>query len=240
MLITGVTLTQFTSATELASDAIYERNVIVARDGRDTGRLVSRNECRARLAVRDSRGPGSRLARSGRRHGPYACWHAYRDVLDLMFTRYPNATVRAGNAWHVTYRGQDGFRELYPETAVINIGTAMSPRTMPDLCVCEGPAITWEARELRNSIGLLSCPLDRTGENALIGCGLFSTPGSLAAHTRARHGIEPHEAELDSSEERARRVAAYLRAKKAEENEFLMNDPVFGPRLTPGTRFGVH
>jgi hypothetical protein len=91
---------------------------------------------RGRLVARDSRGPGSRTSASGR-HGRYACWHAYRDVLAVLFREYPDARVRTGMAHYV---GRAGFEETYPATAWINVGSLIQPAYMPDLCQCATPA----------------------------------------------------------------------------------------------------
>lgn len=136
MDITGLTLEQFRQCANQVSYDAYGCNVIVHGDAHN--RTASKDgtpHCTARLAVRDSRGLGSRTSWTGR-HGPYACWHAYRDVLEKVFTRYPNAVIRAGSSWRVTYRGMDGFRATYPETGNRNVGSQLEPVTMPELCDC--------------------------------------------------------------------------------------------------------
>jgi hypothetical protein len=84
----------------------------------------------ARLDVRDSHGPGARTSASGR-HGPYACWHAYRDVLGACFWVNPEAVIRTARA---VYRGRDGFTRDYPATGRVNVGSQVQPVTMPELC----------------------------------------------------------------------------------------------------------
>lgn len=141
MNITGLHLGAFAGVTALISAEKYGGNIAIHPDShegpvqrnRATGRLTS--HCTARLTVHDSHGPGSRTTWTGR-HGPYACWHAYRDVLTEVFTRYPDAVIRAGHSWQVTYRGMTGFRELYPGTGNISIGSEACPVTMPELCEC--------------------------------------------------------------------------------------------------------
>lgn len=133
MKITGLTLEQFTRCVSTVSRERYGGNVFVQRDAHDSydGKLG----CVARLTVRHSPGPGSRTSASGR-HGPYACWHAYRDVLAEVFTQFPRAVVTAGRSWRVTYRGAEGFLHDYPATASVNMGSAYTPVTMPELCNC--------------------------------------------------------------------------------------------------------
>lgn len=149
MRITGLSAAQFRWCTDLDSLLHYNGNVIMHADAHD--RPANRDgtkQCTARLTVLDPRGPGSRTAANGR-HGPYACWHAYRDVLMRVFTRYPNAVIRAGLHWSITYRGATGFRELYPRTASWTFGSAVNPVTMPELCEC--PAGTAVRRLPRTS-----------------------------------------------------------------------------------------
>lgn len=133
MKITGLPLTSFEWCVSQVSRQTYGGNVVVHGDSDDLD--TAWRACRARLTVRDSHGPGSRISAS-RRHGPWACWHAYRDVLILVFERYPDAVVTAGVAWRVTYRGIEGFRELYPGTGRKNVGSQLDPVTMPELCDC--------------------------------------------------------------------------------------------------------
>lgn len=138
MEINGLSLEQFRQCADATGLWYYSENVIVHSDGHD--RPSSKDgtpRCTARLAVRDSRGPGSRTSWKGR-HGPYACWHAYRDVLSEVFRRYPDAVIRSGTSWRVTYRGREGFLATYPDTAYRNVGSEVSPVTMPELCECEG------------------------------------------------------------------------------------------------------
>lgn len=77
--------------------------------------------------------PGTRRSWSGRR-GPWACWHAYRDVMRAILTKYPHAVITSA---HARYEGLTGFEETYPHTADINVGSQFSPAYMPDLCDCE-------------------------------------------------------------------------------------------------------
>lgn len=134
MRITGLSLSNFEFCTATVSGESYGGNVIMHADGHNrTANRDGTKQCTARLAVLDSRGPGSRTSANGR-HGPYACWHAYRDVLMRVFTRYPDAVIRTGIA---VYRGMAGFRELYPATAHRVIGPEINPVTMPELCECD-------------------------------------------------------------------------------------------------------
>ncbi len=127
MQIAGVGQDSFNEITATVSERRYGGNVIVSTDTR----AVGRNRITARLRVLDSRGRGARTAASGR-HGPYACWHAHRDVLRALFSAYPEATVATVLQ---RYRGADGFEADYPATAYRNVGSQLCPAYMPQLCV---------------------------------------------------------------------------------------------------------
>jgi len=130
VLVTGLTLADFTRITAEISDTVYDGNVIVHGDAH----ALSGNRFRARLRVKNSYGQGARTSSSYlRRHTPAACWHAYRDVLEAVFAEYPDARVQTSMA---TYKGRDGFRDKYSDTAYVNIGSQMYPACMPELCEC--------------------------------------------------------------------------------------------------------
>lgn len=129
----GFTYQAAVDVIDTVSEFFYSGNVIVhpdAYDYRGNGRSF-----RGRILVTDSRGPGSRTSWTGR-HGPYACWHAYRDVIGGILALAPDATVRTGIA---VYKGEAGFLATYPETAHRNIGSVFEPAYMPDLCQCRPP-----------------------------------------------------------------------------------------------------
>jgi hypothetical protein len=130
MQITGVALSDFYEITALISHGSYDGNVMVSPDAH----AISRNRIAARLRVADSRGAGARTAASGR-HGPYACWHAYRDVLRELFREHPDAIVSTALE---RYRGANGFESAYPATAYRNVGSQLYPAYMPGLCVMAG------------------------------------------------------------------------------------------------------
>lgn len=90
---------------------------------------VRRNRYRLKVGA-ISGGYAARTSASGRR-GPYACWHAFRDVLSLLMIRDPRALVRTSLA---RYDGAAGFIRDYPGTADKNIGSMIYPAYMPELC----------------------------------------------------------------------------------------------------------
>lgn len=133
MRITGLSASQFAFCVQAVSAANYGGNVVVHWNWHDrTTNKDGTLQCTARLAVTDSHGQGSRTSWNGR-HGPYACWHAYRDVLAAVFFRYPRAVIVTQ---FTTYRGMEGFLAAYPETAHQVVGSVMNPVTMPELCEC--------------------------------------------------------------------------------------------------------
>ena len=91
-----------------------------------------------RIVVWDSRSAGSRTSWSGR-HGPWACWHVTRDVLqEVIFTYNARVTTRMARYTPETWY------ERYPDTGRRNIGSVMQPARMMDLCQC-GQDIRGEA-----------------------------------------------------------------------------------------------
>lgn len=105
-------------------------NIVIHPDAKPIG--DNRYGFRGRIIARDSKGQQARRSASGR-HGPYACWHAYRDALRAVFKVYPHAVVTTSLA---RYNGSDGFESVYPETANKNVGSMVNPAFMSELCDC--------------------------------------------------------------------------------------------------------
>lgn len=127
MELIGITIEEFKSAVAAASEN-YGGNLVI----HDDAKAISGKSSRGRVTVLDSRGWGARRSWSGR-HGKWACWHAYRDVMEEIFNINSDARLRTSLA---VYDGLDGFRENYPATAYKNIGSMMQPAYMPQLCDC--------------------------------------------------------------------------------------------------------
>lgn len=123
---------------ERVSEEQYDGNLTVESEP-TRGRTV-----RVKLGTADSYAHGSRRSWSGR-HGRWACWHAFRDVLTAIFNADPDATVRTSMT---TYRGARGFLANYPGTADQNVGSLMQPAYMPELCDCADYGTTTELDEL--------------------------------------------------------------------------------------------
>ena len=111
--------------TALVSADIYNGNVYAAQTWARGSRV------RFTLKTRDSDAFGSRRSWSGRRMKK-ASWEAFRDVLRAILKAHPDAVIRTSMA---TYRGLEGFESTYRSTAYKNIGSMMSPTTMPDQTV---------------------------------------------------------------------------------------------------------
>ncbi|MGW6054454.1 hypothetical protein [Streptomyces sp. NPDC055189] len=178
MNIQGVSPNDFRALTADVSGDRYETNVIVAPDAHVAGNCATV----ARLRVADSRGFGARTAASGR-HGPYACWHAYRDVLFLLFCTYPAATVRTCCA---TYRGLRGFEETFQITAYHNLGSALHPRYIRDLCVVARCGEPPDVRDMpwpvpADEVAARACSESALADDAVPEVGFTGPPSLLGA-----------------------------------------------------------
>lgn len=129
MYVTSKTLTLETltaSALDVAAQT-YGGNLVIDAE------QVGPTRYRVKLNARDSRDEGARRSWSGRR-GPWTCWHVFRDVFAVWMAWDPDAVIRTGVE---TYRGKDGFLELFPATAERNIGSQVRPLCLADACDCE-------------------------------------------------------------------------------------------------------
>lgn len=104
----------------------YAGNVVIESLSRVNGRTT-----RVKIGTLDSYAHGSRTSASGR-HGRWASWQAFRDILTAVFDADPAAVVRTGIA---VYRGRDGFRDTFPGTYYHNVGSMMAPANMGSLAV---------------------------------------------------------------------------------------------------------
>lgn len=117
------------------SSANYDRNLIIKDSRSETNTRAT--IVRFTLRVVNSSGPGAHQSTSyggKRRRTVAACWHAHRDVLRVIFTRYPNATIRSAFA---TYNGRASFNRTFPATYDHNAGCAIEPVMYGDLCECD-------------------------------------------------------------------------------------------------------
>lgn len=227
MEVNGISLDQFSACARDISRTAYAGNVIVTRGSAPLpARKNGRQRCRARLTVEDARGPGSRTSPSGL-HGPYACWHAYRDVLSLAFRRFHDAVIKSGNSWRVTYRGAAGFAQLYPQTAYVVISSAFSPVTMPELCEC-GDAQPYVQTMPHTG----TRPATADGEAATCLCSACNAIREARGRRQEPDGL------LTCGLFTSRAGTLETARRQQEASDELLADPVFGPPVTEGARFG--
>lgn len=138
MIITGISFDEFSKIVEDVS-ADYGNNLAVA--GR--AHVYSPRRFRARIRAIESgaatlplgySAPGARRSAGSDRRGPWACWHANRDVMRAVFELNPDARIQTPLA---VYRGAADFEAQYRSTGYRNIGNMFNPRTMPELCDCD-------------------------------------------------------------------------------------------------------
>ena len=112
---------------------------------REHRRRDGRNEVSFTLRALYAEGrarPYRRLStRTGRNGKPRTivgvlCWHGHRDFMLRLFERYPDAILASHLA---RYEGRAGFLANYPETGETNIGSAMYPVRLSDVCYCHAP-----------------------------------------------------------------------------------------------------
>lgn len=100
---------------------------------------------RGRIIGERSGLPGTRVSASGRR-GPWACWHAYGEVMLAVFRIYPHATITSAQA---RYAGMSGFLSKFPRTAEVNVGSKARPAYYADLCDCTHDELSVSASDFR-------------------------------------------------------------------------------------------
>ncbi len=130
MQIRGLSGADFIRVVDQVSADHYAGNLAIAAGINTLNATGSR--FRARIRAVSSAGEGARLTASYRR-SIAACWHAHRDVLSLLFVRYPYAEVRTTLA---AYLGAHGFNRAFLATARTNLGSAYQPVQLTELCEC--------------------------------------------------------------------------------------------------------
>ena len=133
MRLRGITLDEFHASVDRVN-ADYSGNLHVHNDAHQTGsRKVTTV---GRLDVLESKGDGARTTHEGR-HGKYACWHAFRDVVRDLLAHHPEAVITTAMARY----DAETFEDVYPATADRNVGSMVRPAYMTELCVsakCDG------------------------------------------------------------------------------------------------------
>lgn len=84
------------------------------------------------LRVVSSKGAFAKVSVSGRR-SVALCWHGHRDVMRVIFDRYPKALLVTAMA---RYDGREGFESEYPATGQQNAGSAFNPMPFAYCCEC--------------------------------------------------------------------------------------------------------
>lgn len=122
-----------------------------------------------------------------KRRSNAACWHAHWDVIEELFTRFPNARVTSGFRLRdvaVVYKA-DTFRDTALATAHLNVGSWDYPITMPQCCECDHTLYSDVPPDVDPS---LSAPAYRPGREPTIPSWM---PGSAARATYGHvHGSE--------------------------------------------------
>ena len=129
MQFTGITRAEVESTVRKVSEDKYDGNISFSHTSDQ-----SPTRFRGRIVAVSSFGKGTRSSWSGRR-GPWACWHATRDVLTALFDAHPEVKVRSSVGRDtVAYLGRDSFLREFPDTAYAEIGSMMSPMSLVEAC----------------------------------------------------------------------------------------------------------
>lgn len=84
------------------------------------------------IRMRHADAYGAAVTRKGHRSS-YACWHAHRDLMMVMFGRHHSLKLVSGI---IRYDGFGDFMESYAATGERNIGSMMEPVRAADACRC--------------------------------------------------------------------------------------------------------
>ena len=128
MKVKGLTETQLTDIVNQISTTLYADNLVFNRYPERVGNFLHFT-----LRVNSSSGKGARRSHAGRRMVS-ACWHAHKDVMQLLFNRYPDALLVSAMA---RYAGKTDFQYNFESTGNSNIGSMIQPCNMIDACDCE-------------------------------------------------------------------------------------------------------
>lgn len=134
MRVKGITGLELSGVVADLNSRWYNGNIMVHIT--DQTRPTSRAPyTHVKVGVYDSYGYGARHSWSGR-HGPWACWHVFRDIIAESYRQHGERLV-----WWTSftkYENRRDFLAKFPQTAERNIGSMFNPVTMPDLCGCLG------------------------------------------------------------------------------------------------------
>ncbi len=127
MKLANVTACQLRMIVSVVSDESYAGELIFEREPEGNGKWVHFT-----LRTVNGKSPGARRTHTGRRLAK-ACWHAHRDVMQLLFDTHPDAVLVTMLA---TYDGRDDFLATFPDTGATNLGSIAAPLRADAACEC--------------------------------------------------------------------------------------------------------
>lgn len=135
MIVKNVTITQLEQALSRVNEK-YNGNVCWKRVPEYI--RYSSTRLRFTLTVKDSRGPGTRIGRTGRRIRA-ACWHVHGDFFDTLLDIEPRAVISTGRRVidgqaTTIYKNADGG--IIGNWQDWNIGSYYYPFYYSDACRC--------------------------------------------------------------------------------------------------------
>lgn len=140
MQITGISFEKFENIINTLNATKYAENNIVVSNPR----ILSGNRFSVKIDMSDSRAPGSRRTHSGR-HGKYASWWTFYDIMAGVFHANESARISAGKT---VYRGSKDFDNQTYYGPQDNIGSVMFPAYHEDVAVdldFDHNTFRWEA-----------------------------------------------------------------------------------------------
>ena len=108
--------------------ADYDKNIVFKKEPEKSGNAINFS-----LRILDCNKKGARRSNTGRKI-PAACWHAHRDIMELIFLWNPSARLVSILA---DYRGEKDFLESFPGTGSTNFGSIAVPIRADRACNCE-------------------------------------------------------------------------------------------------------
>jgi hypothetical protein len=127
MKVKGISASELCAIVREVSGRDYDGNVIFKREPELIGNFLFFT-----LTVIKSANPGGKRSPSGRKVSA-ACWHAHRDIMQVIFNSNPDALLVTALA---RYDGKQDFEYSFPTTGETNIGSMYEPFYMQDACDC--------------------------------------------------------------------------------------------------------
>lgn len=111
----------------IVSTEDYDENLMIT-----SAYAAGANNIALTIGVKDADGPGARVVNG--RHYSIACWHAYQDVLDELYERFPNARVTTGVAKYIS---AEHFDASYDVTGERPLDSRHPSLRVMDACDCK-------------------------------------------------------------------------------------------------------